>query len=921
MAVQSEILCNLGGLLRSVLRRGGHGRRGSECDPSAQEIFRRKYKRFQELLESNAELLKIVSDMETKLRGERIFGMAYVEAQATRAVFHALRMVASYEGLCGEAQPRVRERVESLRDEIKGELESRKKPVVTARVLPYARINREMVDAVGGKSANLGEIMNHVGLPVPRGFAITTAAFNEFLDHDGLRGEIRRLARGVSAESPESIETAGEEIQRTILQSPPPPELERDILEAHAALAHACGLAPEDLRVALRSSAVGEDGDCSFAGQYLSMLNVERGRLIASYRYVLASLYTPRAISYRLLKGLSDGDLSMSVACLEMIDSAASGVMYSRHPYDAADERVRIDAVWGLGPYAVDGVVTPDSLSVTRAGLEIQDERVADKSVMLTCGPAGSLRELPVPPELRGAPCLTPERARELAGWALRLEAHYGRAQDVEWALTPDGRLLVLQSRPLGLAGETKLAPPGLPPVQDLVPLVAGGETAQPGVGAGPAFVVTSEDADLSGFPAGGVLVASHSSPRFMVLMHEAQAIVTDFGSITGHMASLSREFDVPTLLGCKTATRDIPAGAIVTVDAYSGRVLAGTVPELLAFKAPRASHMRGTPVHDALCRVAERIAPLHLTDPRSPDFRAAGCRSLHDVARLLHERCYAVMFKLGDMAAGSSGVAMRLRAQTGLDLHVIDLGGGVAPAPEGVRRRDLAPEDIIAAPFRALIDGLTLDRAQLTTPRPVQMRGLLSVVGRQMMTNPEAEGQRFGDKSYAIISDKYVNFSSRVGYHYGVLDCYCGRTVSKNYVSFSFKGGAADDVKRARRARAIGLILEGHGFKVEVRGDAVAGRLQKHETAVILEKLWVMGKLLQFTRQTDMLMVDEKSVRDMAECFLSGRYVLGGSCPIGPTDGSTGGASTTEDPSAESPGAADAARVRSDAPDVKDQD
>jgi pyruvate,water dikinase len=246
---------------------------------------------------------------------------------------------------------------------------------------------------------------------------------------------------------------------------------------------------------------------------------------------------------------------------------------------------------------------------------------------------------------------------------------------------------------------------------------------------------------------------------------------------------------------------------------------------------------------------------------------------------RLLHERSYGEMFTLSDMASGESGLAMRLRAQTGLDLYVIDLGGGVEP--EALKRRMLRPEDVVSRPFGALLGGLVLDEEQMSTPRPVQVKGLLSVMGQQMIQNPGADGQRFGDRSYAIISDKYLNFSSRVGYHYGVLDCYCGRTESKNYITFSFKGGAADDLKRARRARAIGLILEGLGFSVEVTGDRVVGRLHKRDTEETLEKLWLMGKLLQFTRQTDMLMVDEKSVRDMADCFLSGRYVLNGSCPL----------------------------------------
>jgi len=128
------------------------------------------------------------------------------------------------------------------------------------------------------------------------------------------------------------------------------------------------------------------------------------------------------------------------------------------------------------------------------------------------------------------------------------------------------------------------------------------------------------------------------------------------------------------------------------------------------------------------------------------------------------------------------------------------------------------------------------------------------------------------------------------------VLDCYCGRTVSKNYITFSFKGGAADDLKRARRARAIGLILEANGFRVDVQGDRVVGRLQKHDTEVILEKLWIMGKLLQFTRQTDMLMVDDKSVEAMAQCFLSGQYVLDVSCPLTESAAKLGNAKIRKD-------------------------
>jgi pyruvate,water dikinase len=158
--------------------------------------------------------------------------------------------------------------------------------------------------------------------------------------------------------------------------------------------------------------------------------------------------------------------------------------------------------------------------------------------------------------------------------------------------------------------------------------------------------------------------------------------------------------------------------------------------------------------------------------------------------------------------------------------------------------------------------------------PRAIQLSGLLSVMREQMLAAPSAE-ERFGDRSYAIISDKYLNFSSRVGYHYSVLDAYCGATVNKNYITFSFKGGAADDIRRIRRVRAIAIVLMGLGFSVEVKGDRVDARLQKYESPIIQEKLDLIGRLLIFTRQMDMLMTSEASVEGVAQHFLAGNYGL----------------------------------------------
>ena len=265
--------------------------------------------------------------------------------------------------------------------------------------------------------------------------------------------------------------------------------------------------------------------------------------------------------------------------------------------------------------------------------------------------------------------------------------------------------------------------------------------------------------------------MARHSSPKFVMVMPKAQAIVTDAGSISGHMASLAREFAVPTLLDVKTATAAIAPGTVVTVDAYAGRVYAGRVPELLARQQPRESHMQDTPVYQILQQVAEHIVPLRLVDPKSPDFDPEHCRSLHDLGRLVHELSYTEMFQISDLVAAKGGGAVKLEAPIPLDLYLIDLGGGLTPAAAGPTR--VTPDQIASMPLRALLRGLLHPDLRAREPRPIQLSGLLSVMREQIMAPPNVE-ERFGEKSYAIISDKYLNFSSRVGYHYSVLDAYC---------------------------------------------------------------------------------------------------------------------------------------------------
>ncbi|MFH0823179.1 MAG: PEP/pyruvate-binding domain-containing protein [Pseudomonadota bacterium] len=714
------------------IKRWKNGTAGPSGD-RVSRLFRFKYTCFKDLLASNTELLNILTDLEEKLRGQQVFGMSYVRSQASRAVFHTLRMVKSLDDLAGHTYRPLFDAVDGIDGLIKSELGKRKELPVSEFVIPYSKIRKEMVDWVGGKNANLGELRNRVRLPIPRGFAITTNAYEFFLQRNNLIEEINRMRMDLDPTDPNAVNEVSEQIQRLIITAPVPDELREAILSSYGEMVERVrrergGLSGLEVPVALRSSAIGEDSELSYAGQYLSVLNVPHDRVVETYKLVIASLYTPRAISYRLNKGMRDEDVSMSVACIEMVQSVVSGVMFSRHPVDLLHDNVLINAIWGLGPYAVDGVVTPDSYEVTKDETRsISNVKIPHKPVKLVSNPGGGLKEQAVPPDKADAPCLTTDQIRMLANWAITLEKHYEYPQDIEWALDEDGRLVVLQTRPLHLEAFDERGAEGFPAFEGYPLLLEGGAVVFPGVGFGPAFHVRSDE-DLLDFPDGGVLIAKHSTPQFVMVMKKAQAIVTDAGSVTGHMASLSREFGVPTIVAAKTATSIIPQGTEITVDAYSGRVYRDRVPELLSLQRSRESAMKDTPVYGTLRRVADWIVPLNLIDPRSPEFAPSHCKTLHDIMRFAHEYSYREMFRLSDFLSDTEGGgARKLVAPIPLDLHVIDLGGGLEGGSDFAGR--VTVDQVTSKPFGSLLRGMLHVGRKLQGPRPIDFGGFMSVM------------------------------------------------------------------------------------------------------------------------------------------------------------------------------------------------
>ncbi len=828
-----------------------------------QASLREKFVHFRGLLESNNQALELMADMEEKLSGEFLFDTGYLHTQAEQLGNHASRMVRELNLLTRDRYRELAPICRRLQEEIQGELAAVPAIPETPYILPLAALTREMAASVGNKMANLGEIRNRLGLPVPDGFAITATAYQRFLEASGLAKELEARLAQARIDDLESLEATSQELQALVRQAPLPADLEEALTQAGQTLA--------GLRLAVRSSAVGEDTDFSFAGQFATLLNVEPGHLSEHYKEIVASKFTSRAIFYWKYQHFSLQELPMAVGCLGMVPARASGVMFSVDPHAPAAETVMITAVWGLGKYAVDGTITPDLYVVDRgAGHAIKQQRVAAKPAALTLSPEGGVTELALPLEEAQAPCLTTTQVQQLAAIALRLENHFGHPQDIEWALDEAGKIFILQSRPLRVSAPAFGAVHREPPAEPAVPpLLTYGIRAVGGTAVGRVHLFGHDD-EVTDIPPGAVVVARQPSARLVLVMDRISAIITEVGSPTDHMSILAREFRVPTLVDVGGATRVLHPGQLITVDADAARVYPGMVTELLARTPPPDENLRNCLVFQKLRSILKLATPLNLLDPGSPDFQASHCRTLHDITRFCHEKAMDAMFLLDIDEALKSPRVSRLATELPLNLFILDLGGGL----KVTGKTQVTEEDIVSRPFKALLRGFHHPGVSWAGQVAPDLKGFISVFANTMYDLGKAE-RGLGGKSFAIISDCYLNFNSRLGYHFGLVDAFISEEKNDNYISFQFKGGAASIERRERRARLLRHILDDLGFKAQVKGDLVQGRLVKYSLLETEETLELVGLLIAFCRQLDLALASEAVMERCFQAFKKEDYGL----------------------------------------------
>lgn len=830
-------------------------------------LAREKYEAFRNLLEYDKKSHELIAEIEQIYYDQLKIDFAAIEENLKELSSSVAKVVESLREICPTCYPRLDDYFHKIDSKIKQVLASDLPDCSPPFVLTLDQLSFESHLLVGGKAFNLAANRKSLGLPVPRGFVITANSYNYFLETNNLRERIDvKLAR-LDINSAGSLEKTSNSLVELIRSAHVPKEIEEEIT---AALKEISNGRKGRLGVSVRSSAVGEDGAASFAGQYESVLNVKPNRVVHSYKEVIASKYSPRALNYRINYGLSDRETPMAVLVLEMIDAGASGVVYTVDPEDPDNGTLLIHCTWGLGKLLVDGSVTPSVIRVKREPpYELERDKEIFQPVKAISASEGGIQTVSGVNDLPANLALDDNSARQLVEWAIKLEDFYGVPQDIEWCMDNQGRLVILQSRPLHIE-DTKPEMIDCSNIGvDKRVLLSGGNRACGGIAAGEIYKVEGSK-DLDSLPNGAIVVAKMPSPDFVKVVGKIGAVITDVGSTAGHFASVAREFGIPTLVNTGHATRTLRSGDKVTLYADAKVVYEGVVQQLLESACAARSLLFGSPFMATMKEVLDYISPLNLVDPMAESFVPEGCKTLHDILRFAHEKSVYEMFSRGGRGRRGRKGIKKLISEVPITVHLLDVGEGLRQEAE--TKRAVALEEVVSVPFRALWKGL--GHPDLYWDPKLKHfdweefdRISAGIVPLDSLG------------SYAILSSDYLNLNIHFGYHFVVLDTLCGDDYDNNYIMLRFAGGGAKLHSRSLRVKFLNEILSNLGFRTEIKGDLIEAQFTRDDKLAIEAKLEKIGLLLGCTRLLDMSLQDEKDVETLVNRFLSGDYNLS---PIG---------------------------------------
>jgi pyruvate,water dikinase len=852
--------------------------------------FQKKFEYFQAFIRANDQAHKIMSSLSDLIASGQPFSRGYATRTFDSLITTMEDLVFNFIELVSGRYWKIRDKFEEIRDNSYKKLSPRVlcpegfdcpsyecdtctkyKKIIDD--IPYfynlSEIDDNLYLVVGSKMSRLGEIKNKLNIPVPNGFSLSVRFFEDVMLNHDLRGKKNKIFYSVDFEDINQIQKASQDTQELIVNTELPENIENIALSGY----NQCFGNKKGIRIAVRSSAIGEDSaDFSFAGLHKSLLNVKKENLIDSCIEVLVSKYSPESLVYRYLSGLRDEDMPMSVGCMEMIDAGAAGVLYTADPLHI-NEGIIIQGIWGLGDLVVQGKVKPQEFIVSHDEYaDLLKFSPGKQDIINVSIDNGSIQKNKIPPEMLHTPCITNNQVKELVGYALRIEEHFCCPQDIEWAVDKFGKVFILQARPLkikSLVRESSQTFSFEEIDRKYEILLSKGDCAANGVKFGSVYVINHLK-DLKNFPKGGILVSKKNLPEFASLIHKASAVITDVGSTTGHLSIIARELNVPVITNAENATEILKTGMEVTVYAERSRVYLGKVDELLdgyQTVVNAKNSFVNSPMAKIWHSVAKNIFKLNLTNPNGANFNPLDCSSLHDIIRYTHEKALHHMFMVYSSDNYEMGKIYKLDFNVPLDLYVIDLENG---ANLKVDSETIKPEDITSEPFQALIEGMTTPGIRWSGHLSLDTKGFASLIFGNIVDVYRSESS-MGARTYALISRNYINFFSRLGYHFSRLDAFAGDEINTNYINFNFRGGAADNIRRIRRAIVIEKILESLGYAISRYDDNILATINKIPKEKVLHLISDIGRLMGAMRNADVVMTSEEIMRQFIKLFLEG--------------------------------------------------
>ena len=441
-------------------------------------------------------------------------------------------------------------------------------------VLWFKEIGFDDVNIVGGKGANLGEMYN-LGIPVPNGFVVPVNVYFQFIKENNLQPKIADILKTTDVDQPDQLLHASKQIRSIIKKSPINHQTAVKIMSAYKKLSDFGGL--KDVPVAVRTSATAEDtADASFAGQGDTFLNVTgETNVLHRVRDCWSSLFTPRSIFYQVKKHYNHFKIGVAVPVQRLIQSDISGVMFTVNPVTNEKNQIIVEAIWGLGEYIVQGTVSPDQYIINKNDWTVISENHVEQKTELIRA-EHETKEVDVPKTKQNKIKITPTTAIKIAKIGQKLHQHYGKPQDIEFAIDNKGKLFIVQTRPITtVVSNQKTLDIQTTKISQKPDLT--GEQASPGTASGTIIIIKSPK-EINRVKKGQILVTSMTTPDFVPAMKIVSGIITDKGGQTSHAAIVSRELGVPCVVGTKTATKFFSEGDIVTLNGTTGEIWKGNL-------------------------------------------------------------------------------------------------------------------------------------------------------------------------------------------------------------------------------------------------------------------------------------------------------------------------------------------------------